>query len=140
MIKALLLKVTLNLTSFMSNWFSFEWAWLNCLACHTLKAKNVFAKVHLFLVARSLVYSILWSSFVMIGFVMTTNLSQLKIPQLQSRNKWTLPISIFTRTNVAYLRKYYTYIPYELCKCVCILYWLSIGKYTGYDIFWEPCS
>ena len=41
-------------------------------------------------VARSSVDSILWSCYVMIGFVMTANLSQLKIAQLRSKNKRTL--------------------------------------------------
>ena len=36
---------------------------------------------------RSSVDSILWSCYAMIGFVMTTNLSQLKIAQLRSKNK-----------------------------------------------------
>ena len=41
-IKALLLKITLNLTSSMCHWYSFEWAWLNCLASHALKRLTLY--------------------------------------------------------------------------------------------------
>ena len=52
-------------------------------------------------VARSSVDSILWSCYVMIGFITTTNLSQLKIAQLPSTNKWTL-IKLFLAHSGSY--------------------------------------
>jgi hypothetical protein len=70
-----------------------DFIWLELPSQYIAMTRNNLSII-LISLARSSVHSILWSCYVMIGFVMTTNLSQLKIAQLQSKNTLALGPSI----------------------------------------------